>query len=29
MIFTQEHEELRSSLRKFVQTEIDPHADAW
>jgi len=29
MIFTQEHEELRRSLRKFVQTEIDPHADAW
>lgn len=29
MIFTQEHEELRRSLRRFVQTEIDPHADAW
>ena len=29
MIFTQEHEELRRSLRKFVQTEIDPYADAW
>ena len=29
MIFTQEHEELRRSMRKFVQTEIDPYADAW
>ena len=29
MIFTQEHEELRRSLRKFVQSEIDPYADAW
>ncbi len=29
MIFTQEHEELRRSLRKFVQSEIDPRADAW
>ncbi|MFO1115887.1 MAG: acyl-CoA dehydrogenase family protein [Beijerinckiaceae bacterium] len=29
MILTQEHEELRRSLRRFVQSEIDPHADAW
>jgi citronellyl-CoA dehydrogenase len=29
MILTQEHEELRRSLRRFVETEIDPHADAW
>lgn len=29
MILTQEHEELRRSLRRFVQTEIDPNADAW
>ncbi len=29
MNYTHEHEELRRSLRKFVQTEIDPHADAW
>ena len=29
MLFTQEHEELRRSLRKFVQSEIDPFADEW
>ena len=29
MILTHEHEELRRSLRRFVETEINPHADAW
>ena len=29
MILTHEHEELRRSLRRFVETEIDPNADAW
>ncbi|MFV0280417.1 MAG: acyl-CoA dehydrogenase family protein [Rhodoblastus sp.] len=29
MIFSQEHEELRRSMRKFVQNEIDPYADEW
>jgi acyl-CoA dehydrogenase len=27
--FTQEHEELRDSLRRFVEAELLPHADAW
>ena len=27
--FTIEHEELRASLRRFVETELYPHADAW
>lgn len=27
--FTQEHEELRRQIRRFVQTEIVPNADQW
>jgi acyl-CoA dehydrogenase len=27
--FTAEHEELRESIRRFVATELAPHADAW
>ncbi|MEI7625781.1 MAG: acyl-CoA dehydrogenase family protein, partial [Actinomycetota bacterium] len=27
--FSQEHEELRDSLRRFVATELAPHADDW
>ena len=27
--FTQEHEDLRASLRRFVEAELLPHADAW
>ena len=27
--FTEEHEELRASLRRFVEHELLPHADAW
>lgn len=29
MIFTQEHEELRRTVRNFVDKEINPHVDAW
>lgn len=29
MKLTHEHEELRRSLRRFVETEIDPYAEAW
>jgi citronellyl-CoA dehydrogenase len=29
MRFTPEHEQLRQSLRKFIDTEINPHVDAW
>jgi len=29
MQFTSEHEELRRSLGKFIETEINPHVDAW
>jgi citronellyl-CoA dehydrogenase len=29
MRFTDEHELFRSSVRRLVETEIDPHADAW
>lgn len=29
MQFTQEHEELRRSLRKFIDQEINPHVDDW
>ena len=28
-IFTDEHEMLRDSLRRFISTEIAPHADEW
>ena len=27
--FTAEHEELRATLRRFVEAELYPHADAW
>jgi citronellyl-CoA dehydrogenase len=29
MIFTPEHGELRRSIRRFVDTEINPHVDEW
>ena len=29
MKFTPEHEELRRSLSKFIQSEINPHVDEW
>lgn len=29
MIFTQEHEELRRSTRRFIDTEINPYVDEW
>jgi alkylation response protein AidB-like acyl-CoA dehydrogenase len=28
-IFTDEHEQLRQSIRRFVITELQPHADEW
>ncbi len=28
-MFTQEHEKLRQTVRKFVEQEINPHVDAW
>ena len=28
-IFTAEHEELRASVRRFVDTEVRPHVDEW
>ena len=28
-LFTAEHEEVRRSLRKFIDAEINPHVDAW
>jgi citronellyl-CoA dehydrogenase len=28
-IFTDEHEQLRESIRKFAQKELAPHADEW
>ena len=27
--FTEEHEQLRASIRSFVETELAPHAEAW
>src|ERR1700758_1847379 len=27
--FTPEHEDFRQSVRRFVQTELAPHADEW
>src|ERR1700712_2259001 len=27
--FTEEHEELRASIRRFVEAELVPHAQAW
>ncbi|MCB1462795.1 MAG: acyl-CoA dehydrogenase family protein, partial [Nitratireductor sp.] len=29
MLFTAEHEELRRTVARFVETEINPYADAW
>ncbi|MBS7661176.1 citronellyl-CoA dehydrogenase [Pseudomonas lalucatii] len=29
MLFTQEHEELRRTVRHFVDKEINPHVDEW
>ncbi len=29
MILTEEHEALRKTVRRFVDTEINPHVDAW
>ena len=28
-MFTQEHDELRRSLQKFIAAEINPHVDEW
>ena len=27
--FTEEHEQLRASIRRFVESELLPHADEW
>jgi len=29
MLYSEQHRELMRSVRKFVETEIDPHADEW
>ena len=29
MEFTQEHEGIRRNVKKFIDTEINPHVDAW
>ncbi|RMF14392.1 MAG: acyl-CoA dehydrogenase [Gammaproteobacteria bacterium] len=29
MLFTQEHNELRRTVRNFVENELNPHADEW
>jgi citronellyl-CoA dehydrogenase len=29
MQFTQEHEEIRRTMKKFIDAEINPHVDAW
>lgn len=29
LVFTPEHDELRASIRRFVETEIRPHVDTW
>jgi citronellyl-CoA dehydrogenase len=29
MLYTQEHQELQRSVKKFIDTEINPHVDAW
>src|SRR5213075_161679 len=29
MQFTHEHEELRRTLKRFIDTEINPHVDEW
>ena len=27
--FTEEHEQFRSSVQRFIASEINPHVDAW
>ena len=29
MLYTHEHQELQRSVKKFIETEINPHVDAW
>jgi citronellyl-CoA dehydrogenase len=29
MIFTEQHEQLRETTRKFIEAEINPHVDEW
>ncbi|MBT6986753.1 MAG: acyl-CoA dehydrogenase family protein, partial [Rhodospirillaceae bacterium] len=29
MLFTEQHEELRNSVRRFVEAEINPYVDDW
>ncbi|MBW7926011.1 MAG: acyl-CoA dehydrogenase family protein, partial [Burkholderiaceae bacterium] len=29
MIYTEEHERLKDSVRRFVDAEINPHVDEW
>ena len=29
MLYTEQHRELMRSVTKFVETEIDPHAEEW
>src|ERR1700738_1733777 len=29
LIFTEEHDQLRDSIRRFVIKELQPHADEW
>ncbi len=29
MLLTAEHEQIRSTLKKFIETEINPHVDDW
>jgi hypothetical protein len=28
-LFTPEHDELRASVRRFVESELAPHAEGW
>ena len=28
-VFTEEHEDLRASVRRFVRSELTPHIDQW
>ena len=29
MLYTQEHQELQRSVKKFIESEINPHVDEW
>ena len=29
MNFTHDHQELQRTLKRFIDTEINPHVDAW